>query len=198
MPEWWTYTLSDFILFSPRTYYRMIERYNAAVWPGHVVALSLAGAIAWGLAWPGPRQGRVIFGILALLWGWIAWAFLWSRYATINWAATWFSGAFAIEALLLSVIGGTRGAAALKVRRGAGAVVGIALFVSAVALYPLIAPLLGRGWPQAEVFGMMPDPTAIGTMGLLLLTEGTPRRWGLPLPVLWCLISGATLWGMQS
>jgi hypothetical protein len=33
MPEWWTYTLSDFLLFSPRAYYRLIERHNAAVWP---------------------------------------------------------------------------------------------------------------------------------------------------------------------
>ena len=33
MSEWWTYSLSDFLLFSPRTYYRLFELYNLAIWP---------------------------------------------------------------------------------------------------------------------------------------------------------------------
>ena len=37
MSEWWTYSLSDFLLFSPRTYYRLFELYNLAVWPWHVL-----------------------------------------------------------------------------------------------------------------------------------------------------------------
>ena len=35
----------------------------------------------------------------------MAWAYLWTRYATINWAASWFAAAFAAEALLLIVAG---------------------------------------------------------------------------------------------
>ena len=33
MSEWWTYTLSDFLLFSPRTYYRLFELHHRALWP---------------------------------------------------------------------------------------------------------------------------------------------------------------------
>lgn len=33
MSEWWTYRLSDFLMFSPATYWRMVERYNREVWP---------------------------------------------------------------------------------------------------------------------------------------------------------------------
>ncbi len=40
MPEWWSYGLGDFLLFSPRTYYRLIERYNSGLWPLHLVALA--------------------------------------------------------------------------------------------------------------------------------------------------------------
>ena len=197
MPEWWTYTLSDFLLFSPRAYHRMIERYNAAVWPGQIVALGLAALIGWLLFRPGRRQGRIIFAILTLLWGWIAWAFLWRRYATINWAATWFAAAFAAEALLLGLIGVARGTASVKMKRNASGTIGLALFISAGALYPLLSPLCGRGWHEAEVFCVMPDPTVIGTVGLLLLTEGAPRGWALPVPVLWCMISGATLLALR-
>ena len=85
-----------------------------------------------------------------------------------------------------------------RTRRDAAGITGVGLFVLSVALYPLIAPALGRGWQRAEVFGIAPDPTAIGTLGLLLLVEGAPR-WGLlAVPVLWCAVSGATLWAMAS
>ncbi len=36
MSEWWTYTLSDFLLFSARTYYRLFELYNRDVWPAQL------------------------------------------------------------------------------------------------------------------------------------------------------------------
>ncbi|MNC51971.1 hypothetical protein D3C75_1012900 [compost metagenome] len=64
--------------------------------------------------------------------------------------------------------------------------------------FPLLGPLLGRSWTQAEVFGMAPDPTALATLGVLLLAGGRPA-WGLwPLPVAWCLVSGTTLWAMEA
>jgi hypothetical protein len=42
MSEWWTYRPSDFLLFAPRTYYRLFELYNSEIWPLQIVAL-LAG-----------------------------------------------------------------------------------------------------------------------------------------------------------
>src|SRR5262245_42771856 len=105
MSEWWTYTISDFLMYSPRTYYRMVERHNLAVWPGQIVALAL-GLVVLVLLWrPSARQGRIIAGLVALLWSWVAWGFLWRRYATINWAAGYFAAAFAVEALLFIWIG---------------------------------------------------------------------------------------------
>ena len=38
MSEWWTYRLSNFLLFSPRTYDRLFELYNAAIWPAQAAA----------------------------------------------------------------------------------------------------------------------------------------------------------------
>jgi hypothetical protein len=45
---------------------------------------------------------------------------------------------------------------------------------------------------------MAPDPTALATLGVLLLAGGRPA-WGLwPIPVAWCLVSGTTLWAMEA
>jgi hypothetical protein len=145
-----------------------------------------------------PHRGRFIAGILALLWLWVAWSFLWTRYATINWAASWLAGLFLVEALLLIWIGVVGGRLHFAFSHSAAGVVGGALFLAALLLYPALAALLGRPWRQAEVFGIAPDPTVLGTLGLLLLAEGR-RRWALDaIPLACCAIGAATLWALAT
>jgi hypothetical protein len=68
----------------------------------------------------------------------------------------------------------------------------------AVFVQPLIAPLTGRGWLQAEVFGVTPDPTVVATLGVVL-ASGRRARWRLGiLPFMWCALSGAVLWTLDA
>ncbi|HEU5304901.1 MAG TPA: DUF6064 family protein [Gemmatimonadales bacterium] len=199
MQEWWTYTLSDFLLFSPRAYYRLLERHNTQLWPAHLLTLGLGLALLALVGRPAPWQGRIVAGAMAALWAWVGWAFIWRRYVTINWTAAYLVPLFALEALLLAWIGVLRVRLSFDARRGgASGPIGIALVVLGLVLYPGLAPLLGRGWRHAEVFGMSPDPTAISTLGLLLLAEGRARWTLMAVPVLWCMLAGATLWAMRS
>lgn len=198
MPEWWTYSLSDFLLFSPRTYYRLIERHNEAVWPGQIVTIGLGLVIAVSLRRPTSGQSRTVSAILAALWTWVARAFLWRRYLQINWAVIYSIWSFAIEVLLLVWIGVVGGRLRFRRGRGTEGIIGIALLILSLGVYPLIAPLLGRGWRQAEVFGVAPDPTVLATLGLLLMAEGPLRVALLVVPILWCLFTGATLLAMGS
>lgn len=198
MTEWWTYSLSDFILFSPRTYYRLLERHNVALWPGHILALGLGLVVAGLLRRPTASHQRVVSALLAVLWAWVAWAFFWNRYATINWAAVYIVPLFAVEVLLLIWIGVVHQRLSWVAKRDAAGVIGPTLFIVGLALYPALAPLLGRPWQQAEVFGVAPDPTAIATLGLLLLAQGRPRWELMAVPVIWCVLSGATLWALGS
>jgi hypothetical protein len=192
MPEWWTYTLADFLMFSPRTWYRLIERYNASVWPVHLL-LSAAGAgLLVRTLRPSDRGRHVTMGVLALAWGWVAWAFLWRRYAEINWAAWYLAGAFLLEALLLAGVGGRLRP---RIHRGRAKWIGVGL-VALALLYPLLAPLSGRGWGATEVLGLMPEPTAIASLGWLLAHEGRGRGVLLVIPMLWCVIGGLTLYAL--
>ncbi|UEM20746.1 DUF6064 family protein [Skermanella mucosa] len=192
MSEWWTYTLSDFLLFSSRTYHRLFELHNADLWPAHLAALAVGVAILALAARGGPARGRIAAALLAACWAWVAWSFLYTRYATINWAATWFAGLFLAQAALL-VLAGTLGG---KLDLAAGRPWRLGLFAFALAAQPLAGVLAGRDWSQVEVFAMTPDPTAVGTLGIVALASG-PWRWVLMvLPVLWCMVSGATLWTM--
>jgi hypothetical protein len=198
MQDWWTYTLSDFLLFSPRTYYRMLERHNQSVWPIHVLML-LLGVMLATLLRRSPRwQGRVIVFTLAVLWIWMTWTFLWQRYAAINWGVTYLVPLLAVEVLLLLWIGVVRQKSSFRLRADMIGALGGGLFLTGLLVYPLLAPLLGRGWSTSEVFGVAPDPTVIGTLGLLLMDEGRPRGLLLLVPLLWCAFSAATLWAMRA
>lgn len=87
MAEWLSYTPSDFLLFSARTYYRLFDLYNHAIWPGQILALMLGLVVLWRLHRGGARQGAVVTTILSAGWLWTAWSYLLEQYGTINWAA---------------------------------------------------------------------------------------------------------------
>ncbi len=198
MSEWWTYTLSDFLLFSAHTYYRLFELYNRALWPAPLMTPALGIVMLACLLRGGARQTRLAATMLAVAWLWVAWAFHLERYASINWAANYFAAGFAIEALLLIWIGLVRGEWRDMPARDAIHVAGLGVFLFALFIHPLIGLLLGRPWSQTQVFGLAPDPTVVATLGLLLLTSNR-ARWALfIIPLTWCAISGATLWAMAA
>ncbi|HEX9688881.1 MAG TPA: DUF6064 family protein [Thermoanaerobaculia bacterium] len=196
MPEWRTYTLSDLQSFSLQTYYRLFELYNAAIWPGQIVALGSGLHLPhWGSGLH-PRRGRLIAAILAGCWLWIAIGFHATRYSTLSWVAVYFAWGFGIEAALLIWAGVIRGRLVFGPRVDAIEGAGRWIFFFALLVQPLIGRLLGREWRQIEIFGVAPDPTAVATLGILLLATGRVRWELIALPVLWCAISGAMLAAM--
>jgi hypothetical protein len=194
MPDWLTYRLSDFLLFSARTYYRMFELYHRDIWPMQVVSLSVAAVIFVALVRSSNRDRFVSF-TLAAAWLWVGVAFHMRRYATINWAATYFGVLFVAQAVVLVVVAVRRGATS-----GHSSVAGgraAAAFLAAVALPPVVGALTERSWQQVELFGLTPDATAIATIALFAFTLGSGRLL-LVVPLIWCTIGAATLWALGS
>ena len=190
MAEWWTYRPSDFLLFSPRVYWRMFELHNAAVWPLHLAMLAVGLAFVLIALRRHALPDRWAALGLAALWAFVGWSFLWGRYAAINWAIAYVAPAFGIQALLLAVLG-ARGI--IFGRRDMAGQVGLLLAMAGLVGYPLVAWLFGRSWSSAEVFGIAPDPTAITTLGILLGASSRLVPLLFPIPVLWLLFSGLTL-----
>ncbi|MGD9827153.1 MAG: DUF6064 family protein [Hyphomicrobiaceae bacterium] len=196
MAEWWTYSLSDFLLFSPRVYYRLIELHNRDWWPAHLAAALLGLGLAVTVRAEGARLQARLLALLGGAWLWIAWAFFWERYATINWAAPYVAPAFALQGLILIVAALLAARATPPPATPARRTVGGLLLAFGLAGYPLLAPALGRPWRAAETFAVLPDPTVVATLGVLTLANLPLRRLALVVPVLWCLVTGATLWTM--
>jgi hypothetical protein len=199
MTEWWTYRPSDFLMFSPRVYARLIEAANESAWPAQGLGVAAALGVlvllwrrdAWGL--------RVALFLLGVAWASVALLFHARHFATINSAAPVFAWAFGLQALcFLSLASWPRVATwadAGTLRRPLTLAV-----ATAALLYPLLAPLQGRPAAQAEVFGLLPDPTVLATLAVLLgLRVPVPvvlLAWTVPL--LWCAVALLLQWTLHA
>ena len=196
MAEWWNLSPSDLLLFSPRVYARLFVLHNQHWWPLHLAGLALGAGIAWSVWRSNDRVARATTVLLGLTWIWVAWAFLWERYGDINWAVRYVAPVFVLEGLLLIALGAS-GAMQFGVRGGLGRAVGLALVAIGLVGYPLLAPATGRPWIGGEAFGLVADPTAVVTLGVLVASRGGWSRVALVIPVVWCAITGATLWVLE-
>ena len=198
MQDWLSYGLTDFLLFAPRTYYRLFALHNADLWPLHVAVLAAGAAMLWLVLDARPAwRGRAIALLLAAAWVFVGWAWHLQRYDGINFAGRWFAVAFALEGAMILGLGAVRDRLRPAPSLDPAGIAGASIFAAALLLYPLLAPAFGRGIGSAEVFALAPDPTAVATLGLLLLPARTP--WLLvPIPMAWCAVAGLTLWTMGS
>jgi hypothetical protein len=198
MSEWWTYRLSDFLMFSPRTYWRLVELYNREIWPAQILAAGAGLLLLYLTAAQRPGARRAAAALLALTWLWVGWAFHWQRYATINWASAYLALAFALQAVLLAISGLVAPSGPVRLGKSMLRNLGWVLALAGVLLFPLTAWASGRPWNQAEVFGVMPEPTALVTLGYLLASGHPHARWLCIVPALALLIGTATLWLLSS
>lgn len=192
MNAWQTYRLEDFIPFTPDIYWRLLERINETFWPLHILAVAV-GLTALLLALRGNK--RMALALLAPAWLTSGIIFHWTYYAELNWAAPWFGWGFIAQAALLLALAFFAGSIkAHEASKGLSTWIGTTVAAVALLGYPLIAATIGPGLSHAETYGLHPDPTAIATLGLLLiLLRGFTLWLTLLIPILWCVIGSLTL-----
>lgn len=184
MSEWWTYSLSDFLMYSADTFVRLRATYDAWLGPARYAAPFAGAALAW-VAWRGNLHHlRAALVLLAIAWGFVAGAWFVVRLAAIDLAAPYWAMAFAFEGTILLALAPALEQAPTPQAQRRRMVA--ALFILAVTVVgPLLLPLLGN-------FALDPDPTALATLGLIAAIGRW--RWALTLPLAWCVYSGALYW----
>ncbi|WP_295718224.1 hypothetical protein [uncultured Halovibrio sp.] len=182
-----TYALRDFVPVTPEVWARLFERLNGQVWPWQGLFLLLMLFALWRLH----RGGSATAGLaLAACWCWSAVQFQFLLHAPLNWAASLMGWAFMVQAVLVFLVGLGGG---WRFSGGLRAKLGVVLVLAGIVVLPVTGPLTGRSWAAFEVAGTAPTPTALVTLGMLLLAR--PISWvtGV-IPVLWLVYSSVIWW----
>ncbi|MES2635525.1 MAG: DUF6064 family protein [Pseudomonadota bacterium] len=191
MSEWASYELSDFLMFSAATYWRLVERLNTDAWPLQVIAMATGLVLVWMVAAGKKLSVPATGAVLALAWFSVGWNFHWQSFAPINWGARYLAWAFWVQAMLLMGVAlrpGPRAAPSVRTRWA-----GVVVALVAVIIYPAITALIGGSPARAEFAGFMPEPTALATVGLLVATRTTRHGLLLTIPVLSVVIGWTML-----
>lgn len=182
-----TYALRDFVPVTPVVWERLFERLNEQAWPWQGVFLALLLVALWQLC-----RGRSLRCGLALAacWCWSGVQFQFLLHAPLNWAATAMGWAFMLQAALVLLVGIGGG---WRLSGGLRAWLGVLLIVVGTVFLPLAGPFTGRSWAALEIAGTAPAPTALVTLGMLLMAR--PLSWitGL-IPLLWLIYSSVVWW----
>ena len=200
MTFWERYRPEELLLFSELVYWRLFSLHNQSWWPAQIITLLLGGVLIFVLVRPTGARLRICLGALAALWVFVGFAYLNTRYTTINWAARYAVPLFVVEAVLLVAAALFPGTGRVRDHRRAWpALAGLGLTVYAVILHPLTALFRETGLLGAEVFGLTPDPLAIATLGTLSLPANRLPPIALAaVPTIWLLVSAITLYALGS
>src|SRR5688572_31318926 len=138
--------------FTAEQFFAVFARYNESVWPWQFV-LALAAAAVALTAWRRPElAGRAVPIFLAILWAWAGLAYHLAHFSRINPAAYVFGGLFLLQAMLWTWAA-VRGSLRFASPGGTPWIIGAMGIVYALVIYPLLATLLGHGYPTAPTFG---------------------------------------------
>jgi hypothetical protein len=178
--------------YTPDVLTAVFAGYNAAYWPLPAAALGLMLGLLLLAVLPQPGGARIMGAVLAAAWAWIAGAWHFDAFAAINFAAPIYGAFFLLQAALLLWLMAARGS--LDFARGVDRwrVIGAGLALYALAGYPAMTVLAGGETGGVRLAGMAPGPTALLTLALLLMAKGRVPLTLAVIPLLWCLVAGAT------
>lgn len=194
MDTWFSYRLSDFILFSERVYWRLFDQVNDLAGSFLPVLIALGCLLLMGV-WSRHRAVRYATAVL-LAASWVSSAifFLWFHYTPVNWAARYAVPLFILEAGLIILLSLTRQLYRPLHKNDVKGWLGFGLLAYAVVIHPFTSLIFGRTLTTAEIVGLAPDATAMATLGAVLVAARTRTLWLLlPIPVLALTLSGLTL-----
>ena len=174
----------------------LFAQINRALWPWQV-AFVVAALAAVGLAASGRRPGGRAIGVI-LVAGWLACGLIFHLhyFAQLSFTAPAFGALFLAQAALLAWSLVLRGGTVFALGRGMAARLGVALLAAALLAPPLQA-FMSEGLETARTVGLAPGPTAVFTLGVLLLSAGRCPLHLMVLPFVWTLIAGATAWELE-
>ncbi len=191
MGDLFSYSLSDFVVYSAPTLFAMTEDMNRALYPLLILLAVLFAVMAW-LGW---RKSRhfipvALFGH-ALMCCLVAWLYFGDYYASLDWAAVYYSRLFyALTVLLaISALWQWRSRSGLSDFRPS-LLLGVVYALTALFILPILGWYDGRSLTETALPGLTPHAIMLSLTGVLLLSDNYLLKMLLLGPLIW---GGVTL-----
>lgn len=149
----------------------LLQNYNLAFWPLQTAAYVL-GAVALVLATRKTKQpGFLIMAILACFWLWTGGVFNLLFFRPFYPRAVVFAVLFIVQGVVFALAAAGKPKIEFSFKPGVQSAVALLMASYALVGYPLLETIWGRGYPRTLPFGLVPCPTTLFTLAILLLAD---------------------------
>ena len=180
--------------FSQADFFLVFNHYNQAIWPAQLLATAMGAAAMLLLVTRWRWADRFVSATLCALWAFTGIAYHWTFFAAINQAAHLFGALFLLAAVIFAWEGVVRSRLRFRLERGAVTWMALILITYAIGIYPLLGLLVTHPYPETPLFGVVPCPTTIFTLALLMLAEHPRPLYVAAVPLAWSVIGGSAAW----
>jgi hypothetical protein len=149
----------------------LLQKYNLAVWPLQAAAYALGIAALLLAAMRTKYSGRIISGVLAFFWLWTGGVFNLVYFRNFYPLAIVFAALFVVQGFIFALAAAGRPKLSFRFQADARTLTALLMALYALVGYPFLEALWNRGFPQTLPFGLVPCPTTLFTLALLLLAE---------------------------
>lgn len=183
MPE--TGFLPTILSFNLSGFLALLQDYNLAIRPLQGIAYGLGIAALLLAVRKTKYSGSAVTVILAFFWLWTGIVFNLVYFRPFYPPAIVFAVLFIVQGIIF--VSAAAGKPKLSFRFKADIRSSLALLMALYALagYPLLEMLWGRGYPRTLPFGLVPCPTALFTLALFLLADRKLPWYIFAVPVLY-------------
>lgn len=169
---------------------KFLTYYNTLIFPVQIVAYVLGLTAIFFAVKKAAYSGRIVAGILVLLYLWVGIVFCGMYFSKVFPPATYMMVLFIVQALLFLVWGVIKPSINFDLKSNASGWIGGLFMLYALVGYPVLEALLGRGYPATLPFGSAPCPTTTFLLGLLLWADDKLPKGLLVIPVLFGILFG--------
>jgi len=187
-----SYRLADFIPFSEEVYAALNAYYNESIWPMPLICVVISLGILFWTARRRQISFRIPGCVLSVVWAWVGLVYYRMYFISILPQAEPLIYLCLLQAVGSLLVGLGIGGLRIDDSNASRFWIGWSLFALA-ALCP-ITLFWGQAMDSVMLWGWGPTATALGSIGLLVMTSGKGCRWWLTvIPVtIWLLT--LTLW----
>jgi len=143
------------------------------------------------------HSNRIISFALTFLWLWIGVVFgmiVFGPFPTvlagIEMTGSWylFGSLFAIHGIIMLYFGVVKDTMSFTWKPDNRHYIGLVIIIFGLIIYPFVGVLTGRVFPEYPIFGIMPCPVTLFTIGLLLWSDVKPSLPLVIIPIFWALM----------